>query len=202
MNKTYKTYSKPLLASYSESLLYEAGVDEAGRGCLAGPVVAAAVILPAYTELEFLDDSKKLSAGLRQSLCNQIKNQALAWAIGSACPAEIDKINILQATFLAMHRAIDQLSVRADLLLIDGNRFANYNTINHVCLIAGDARFKSIAAASVLAKVYRDALMDKLNNEYPVYNWRQNKGYPTLFHRQAIAEHELCEHHRKSFKIR
>lgn len=179
----------------------EAGCDEAGRGCLAGPVFAAAVILKPGFRNQLLDDSKKLSENHRLELKEIIEAKALAWAVASVSAAEIDEINILQASFLAMHRAIDQLKKRPEFLLIDGNRFAPYPGIEHSCEIKGDGRFKSIAAASILAKTYRDAHMRKLALEFPQYQWERNKGYPTLAHRAAIKEHGPTKWHRKSFTL-
>ncbi|MBK8226162.1 MAG: ribonuclease HII [Flavobacteriales bacterium] len=189
------------LAAYLEQGRVEAGCDEAGRGCLAGPVVAAAVILPPRVRLPGLDDSKKLSEAARGALRPMIEERALAWAVAAVGPGEIDSINILRASFLAMHRAIDALKQRPDHLLIDGNRFAAYPGIAHSCLVRGDGRFRSIAAASVLAKTHRDALMRELHHEDPRYGWAINKGYPTPDHRAAIALHGACEHHRRSFRL-
>ena len=180
---------------------YEAGCDEAGRGCLAGPVVAAAVILPPYFKNNMLNDSNQLSKTKRNVLFPLIQEQALAYGIGVVSPQEIDEINILNASFLAMHRAVDQLSISPDRLLIDGNRFNPYKAIPHHCIVKGDAKLMAIAAASVLAKVHRDELMDELHAQFPVYDWKQNNGYPTKFHRQAIAEHGVTPFHRKSFKL-
>lgn len=179
----------------------EAGCDEAGRGCLAGPVVAAAVILPSGVRLPGLNDSKQLSEARREALRPLIEERALAWCVASCSPEEIDRFNILQASFIAMHRAIDGLKQRPDLLLIDGNRFTPYFGIAHVCHIKGDGRFKSIAAASVLAKTHRDALMHELHNSHPHFNWAVNKGYPTEEHRNALRMHGPTEHHRRSFRL-
>lgn len=179
----------------------EAGCDEAGRGCLAGPVVAAAVILPDTFEAEGLNDSKKLSEADRNRLREIIEKNASAWAVGFVHPEEIDKMNILRASFLAMHRAIQQLKIVPELLLIDGNRFHPYPGIRHVCHIKGDARFKSIAAASVLAKTWRDEYMTNLSLEFSHYGWDKNKGYPTEDHREALRLHGSCTHHRKSFTL-
>ena len=178
-----------------------AGCDEAGRGCLAGPVVAAAIILPKGFKNTMLNDSKVLSEKKRDLLRPIIEKEAIAWAVGVVSPAEIDKINILNASFLAMHRAIDDLSTKAELLLIDGNRFNPYPNIPHKCIIKGDAKFMSIAAASVLAKTYRDDIMKDLDLKYPKYYWRNNKGYPTKQHRKAITEYGANSHHRKSFQL-
>lgn len=179
----------------------EAGCDEAGRGCLAGPVVAAAVILPPDFKNDLLNDSKKLTEKQRNNLFPIIKEQALSYGIGTVSCKEIDNINILNASFLAMHRAIDQLKTKAELLLIDGNRFTPYPNISHECIIKGDAKFMSIAAASVLAKVHRDETMQQLAKDYPFYDWIKNKGYPTKAHREAILKHGDCIHHRKTFKL-
>ncbi len=181
--------------------LIEAGCDEAGRGCLAGPVVAAAVILPADLRIPGLDDSKKLSAADRDRLRPQIEQKALAWAVAMVAPQEIDRINILKASFLAMHRAIEHLRVTPELLVIDGNRFTPYLGIPHVCEVKGDGRFRHIAAASVLAKTHRDALMDRLHSAHPQYGWAQNKGYPTMAHREAIRTYGPSAHHRMSFTL-
>ena len=178
-----------------------AGCDEAGRGCLAGPVVAAAVILPKGFKNIILNDSKILSEKNRNLLRPIIEKQAITWAIGIVSPAEIDKINILNASFLAMHRAIENLAIKAELLIIDGNRFNPYPKIPHECIIKGDGKFMSIAAASVLAKTYRDNLMKELDIQFPDYHWKNNKGYPTKQHRKAIAEIGANKHHRKTFQL-
>lgn len=177
----------------------EAGCDEAGRGCLAGPVVAAAVILPPKFKNDILDDSKKLTEKKRYALREIIEKEALAWAVGIVSPEEIDKINILNASFLAMHRAIDQLKLKPEQLLIDGNRFNPYNNTPHHCIIKGDGKYLAIAAASVLAKTYRDDLMLELHENFPIYDWDSNKGYPTKKHRLAIREYGNTPHHRKTF---
>jgi len=187
-----------LLLSFDKNKI-EAGCDEAGRGCLAGPVVAAAVILPPEFKNLILDDSKKLSEKKRYLLKDIIEKEALAWAVGVVSPMEIDKINILNASFLAMHRAIDQLKVSPEQLLIDGNRFNSYNNTPHHCIIKGDGKYLAIAAASVLAKTYRDDLMLALHEKYPIYDWNSNKGYPTKKHRLAIREYGITPHHRKTF---
>jgi len=179
----------------------EAGCDEAGRGCLAGPVVAAAVILPAGFRHKLLDDSKKMSEKDRELLEPIIKEKALAYAIGVVDHITIDQINILNASFLAMHRAIDALATKPEFLLIDGNRFNRYNDISHACIIKGDGIYKSIAAASVLAKVHRDRMMHDFHNDFPAYNWKQNKGYPTEAHREAIEKHGTTPLHRMSFTL-
>jgi ribonuclease HII len=178
-----------------------AGCDEAGRGCLAGPVVAAAVILPKNFRNKILNDSKVLSKKKRDLLRTIIEKQAITYAIGIVSPDEIDKINILNASFLAMHRAIENLSIKAELLIIDGNRFNPYSEIPHECIIKGDGKFMSIAAASILAKTYRDDIMKKLDIKFPDYHWKNNKGYPTKQHRKAIAEIGANKHHRKTFQL-
>jgi ribonuclease HII len=178
-----------------------AGCDEAGRGCLAGPVVAAAVILPNNFKNKMLNDSKLLSEKKRDLLRKVIEKQATCWAIGMVSAAEIDKINILNASFLAMHRAIKKLYVEPEFLIIDGNRFNPYQGINHECIIKGDGKYLAIAAASVLAKTYRDDIMKKLADEFPDYNWQNNKGYPTKKHRNAIEKNGISKHHRKSFQL-
>jgi ribonuclease HII len=178
-----------------------AGCDEAGRGCLAGPVVAAAVILPKRFKNIILNDSKVLSEKNRDLLRPIIEKQAITWAIGIVSPAEIDEINILNASFLAMHRAIENLAIKAELLIIDGNRFNPYPEIPHECIIKGDRKFMSIAAASILAKTYRDDLMKELDLKSPDYHWKKNKGYPTKQHRKAIAEIGVNKHHRKTFQL-
>lgn len=177
----------------------EAGCDEAGRGCLAGPVFAAAVILPSGFENELLNDSKKLTEKQRYALRPVIEREALTFAVGVVDNQEIDQINILNASFLAMHRAIGQLGVRPEHLLIDGNRFKAYPEIPHTCVVKGDGKFLAIAAASVLAKTYRDDYMDAIHAEYPLYGWNQNKGYPTLHHRQLVRQIGITPYHRKSF---
>jgi len=179
----------------------EAGCDEAGRGCLAGPVVAAAVILPDDFEHPLLNDSKQLSAKVRDQLRIFIEANALAWAVAEASPEEIDDINILNASILAMNRAIRKLKIIPQHLLIDGNRFRNSTEIPYTCLIKGDARFLSIAAASVLAKTHRDEMMITLHRDFPQFGWTQNKGYPTVFHREAIKEFGISPFHRKTFRM-
>ena len=179
----------------------EAGCDEAGRGCLAGPVTAAAVILPEGFSNDLLNDSKQLTEKQRDSLRPIIEREALAWAVAFVTPQEIDEINILKASFLAMHRAIDQLKTRPEALLIDGNRFTKYQDLPHTCIVKGDGKYLSIAAASILAKTYRDDYMNQLHREYPVYDWDHNKGYPTKKHRAAIAEHGISPYHRKSYNL-
>jgi ribonuclease HII len=179
----------------------EAGCDEAGRGCLAGPVVAAAVILPDGFDHPLLNDSKQLSRKVRDDLRVVIENIAVAWAVAMASPEEIDEINILNASILAMNRAVIQLSALPDHLLIDGNRFRNQTGIPYTCLVKGDARFLSIAAASVLAKTHRDELMESIDLQFPAFGWKNNKGYPTEFHRKAICQHGITTWHRKSFRL-
>lgn len=179
----------------------EAGCDEAGRGCLAGAVYAAAVILPPDFRNELLNDSKQLTEKQRYALRGVIEREASAWAIGIVSPEEIDKINILNASFLAMHRAIDGLKIRPKHLLIDGNRFNPYQGVPYTTVVKGDGKYMSIAAASVLAKTYRDDYMNRLHEEFPVYDWVHNKGYPTPKHRSAIAEHGITPYHRKSFNL-
>ena len=188
-----------LLTHYSD--LIEAGCDEAGRGCLAGPVVAGAVILKSGADYPDLDDSKKLTEKKRMELREMIMNEALAYGIGIVTASEIDQINILNASFLAMHRAIDQLRVRPEFLLIDGNRFNKYHDLKHICVVGGDAKYQSIAAASILAKTTRDLLMEEYDLRYPQYHWKKNKGYPTPEHKQAIAEYGITDLHRKSFNM-
>lgn len=179
----------------------EAGCDEAGRGCLAGPVFASAVILPKKFDHPLLNDSKLMSEKNRDLLRPVIEKEAICWAVGQVSPSEIDEINILNASFLAMHRAIDQLKERPTSLLIDGNRFKAYEQIPHHCIIKGDQKYLSIAAASVLAKTYRDAYMKRLAAQFPDYGWLSNKGYPTKAHRNAIRIHGPTPHHRKSFRL-
>ncbi|WP_346749447.1 ribonuclease HII [Prevotella jejuni] len=189
-----------LLSHYYEGLV-EAGCDEAGRGCLAGSVYAAAVILPPDYENELLNDSKKLSAKKRYTLRAEIERDAVAWAVGVVTPEEIDKINILNASFLAMHRALDQLKVRPEAVIVDGNRFKPYQELPFTTIVKGDGKYLSIAAASILAKTYRDDYMHALAKEYPQYDWQSNMGYPTKKHRKAISEHGVTPYHRKSFNL-
>ncbi len=181
--------------------LIEAGCDEAGRGCIAGPVVAAAVILPRGMDFPEFDDSKKLTEKQREKLRAKVLENAAAYGVGIVSAEEIDEINILNASFLAMHRAVDQLEIRPELLLIDGNRFNKYHDIKHQCIVGGDAKYQSIAAASILAKTTRDHIMEELDNQYPAYNWKQNKGYPTIEHKNAVAEHGMSPYHRKTFNM-
>lgn len=189
-----------LKSHYYESLI-EAGCDEAGRGCLAGSVYAAAVILPPDYQNELLNDSKKLTAKKRYALREEIERDAIAWAVGIVTPEEIDKINILNASFLAMHRALDQLSVRPEAVIVDGNRFKPYQDLPSTTIVKGDGKYLSIAAASILAKTYRDDYMLSLAEEYPQYDWQSNMGYPTRKHRQAIREHGITPYHRKSYNL-
>lgn len=190
-----------MLEAYYTKDVIEAGCDEAGRGCLAGPVFAAAVILPNDFKSELLNDSKQLSEKNRYALRPLIEQEAIAWGIGVVTAPEIDAINILKASFLAMHRAIEQLKVQPQALLIDGNRFTPYKEIPFTCMVKGDGRFLSIAAASILAKTYRDDYMLQLAEEYPSYGWQQNKGYPTRAHREAISKHGITPYHRKTFTL-
>ncbi|MDJ0646478.1 MAG: ribonuclease HII [Flavobacteriaceae bacterium] len=189
-----------LLQNYSEYKL-EAGTDESGRGCLAGPVVAAAVILPDGFRHSLLNDSKQLTERRRLELKTIIEQEALAYAVNFVWQDEIDQVNILNASILAMHRALDGLEVRPEFIIVDGNKFKNYKDISHQTVIKGDGKYLSIAAASVLAKTYRDDYMAKIHNEYLYYNWKQNKGYPTRQHREAIKEFGITEYHRKSFRL-
>ena len=190
-----------MLKAFHSKGLTEAGCDEAGRGCLAGPVVASAVILPTNFRHKLLNDSKQLTHKQRQILEPIIKEKALSWAIGIVSPQEIDEINILNASFLAMHRAIDKLERKVDLLLIDGNRFKTYKDIKHLCIVKGDSKFASIAAASVIAKNFRDEIMLDLDSKFTQYDWKNNKGYPTAKHREAIRQIGACKHHRKSYQL-
>lgn len=191
----------PRLRNFLNKGLVEAGCDEAGRGCLAGPVFAAAVILPLNFKAPLLNDSKKLNQAQRNTLRLQIEEKAVSWAVAQVSHTVIDQINILQASFLAMHRAVAQLKTTPQHLLIDGNRFNPYPQIDHSCLIKGDARFKNIAAASILAKTHRDDFMLKLHPQFPQYNWQKNKGYPTQAHRKAIAQTGASPYHRFSFTL-
>ncbi len=181
--------------------LIEAGCDEAGRGCLAGSVYAAAVILPADYDNSALNDSKKLTEHQRYALREQIMADAEAWAVGEVTPEEIDKINILKASFLAMHRALDQLKVRPEAIIVDGNRFVPYHDLPYTTVVKGDGKYQAIAAASILAKTFRDDYMKELDREYPCYGWAGNKGYPTAKHRQAIREHGVSPYHRMSYNL-
>ena len=186
----------PFLTTFNE-----AGCDEAGRGCLAGPVVAAAVMLPKGFKNKLLNDSKKISEKNRNKLRIIIEVEATSWGIGFVSPYEIDKINILQASFLAMHRAIGQLKAKPKHLVIDGNKFNPYKKIPHTCIVKGDGKYMNIAAASILAKTHRDELMYNIHEKFPCYNWKKNKGYPTKEHREAISTHGTSPHHRMSFKL-
>lgn len=194
--------TKHQLLPYLDHTKVEAGCDEAGRGCLAGSVFAAAVILPHDYDNPLLNDSKQLTEKRRYALREQIERDAVAWAVGIVTPEEIDKVNILHASFLAMHRALDQLKVRPEALLIDGNRFDPYPEGQpYTCIIHGDATYQSIAAASILAKTYRDDYMDRLAKEYPMYGWSRNKGYPTREHREAIRQYGPSPYHRRTFNL-
>ena len=189
-----------LLCVYHEEFI-EAGCDEAGRGCLAGPVMAAAVILPKNFYLPGLNDSKKLTHKQREHLRSIIEAEAIAWAVASVDHTEIDEINILNASFLAMHSAIDKLKVKPGYLAIDGNRFKAYPEIPHACIVKGDGKYLNIAAASILAKTHRDEYMTNLHDDFAIYNWQQNKGYPTIAHRQVVIEFGLSPFHRKTFNV-
>ena len=189
------------LKGYYTKGLIEAGVDEVGRGCLAGPVVAAAVILPPRFSHKLLNDSKQVRAKDRKQLAKYIQKKALAWAVAEIDNYEIDKINILQATYKAMHHALDDLQLSPEHILVDGNRFLPYPFTPHTCVIKGDSKFKSIAAASILAKVHRDNLMAELHEKYPHYGWQRNAGYPTREHRAGIESNGPCPLHRQSFKL-
>lgn len=190
-----------MLKSFHIEGAVEAGCDEAGRGCIAGPVFAAAVILPLHFSNPVLDDSKKLSAKKRLLLRPLVEQEALAWGVGVVHEKEIDQINILNASFLAMHRALDKLQVHPSHLLIDGNRFRPYRSIAHSCIVKGDGIFASIAAASILAKTHRDEYMLSLHQEYPHYGWDRNMGYPTMEHRKGVLKHGPTPYHRRSFKL-
>jgi len=190
-----------MLRSCYNADVIEAGLDEVGRGCLAGPVVAAAVILQNNYQHPSLNDSKQLSRHQREVLKKDIERDALAWAVAEVSHQDIDRINILKASFLAMHRAVDSLTIKPEHLLIDGNRFVPYPMIPHTCIIKGDTHFLSIAAASVLAKTYRDDLMEELGREFPAYGWAKNVGYPTPVHRAAIRQFGPTKYHRMSFRL-
>ena len=192
---------KDNISPFFDPILLEAGCDEAGRGCLAGPVVASSVILPKDFRHPFLNDSKQLSEKKREQLRPIIEKEAVSWAVTFISPKEIDEINILKASIYAMHRSLDQLKTIPELILIDGNRFIPYSNIPHQCIVKGDSKFLCIAAASILAKTYRDEYMSNLHNNFPEYNWKKNKGYPTLEHRAAIKKFGSNEHHRLSFKL-
>lgn len=190
-----------MLEQFHTAGVIEAGCDEAGRGCLAGPVVAAAVILPPDFRNELLNDSKQLSEKRREELRKIIEQEAIAWGVAWCDNNEIDQINILNASIKAMHKALDKLSIKPEHIIVDGNRFKPYNSTPHQCIVKGDARFMSIAAASILAKTYRDHYMCEMHEKYPAYNWKKNKGYPTKDHRKAIEENGPCELHRLSYKL-
>lgn len=190
-----------ILKSYLEANRIEVGCDEAGRGCLAGPVFAAAVVLPPNFKCEGLDDSKKLTEKKRKELRPIIERDAIAFSIGICSPDDIDKLNILWASVEAMHRAVSGLSVFPEHILVDGNRFRPYHDVPHTCVVGGDAKYLSIAAASVLAKTYRDDYMAEIHKEFPQYDWAQNKGYPTKAHRNAIKQYGITEYHRNSFNL-
>lgn len=189
-----------MLYSAFQNKHIEAGCDEAGRGCLAGPVFAAAVIFPPDFKYVGIDDSKKLTSSQRYALRELIQKEAIAYAVGQVDAEEIDEINILNASFLAMHRALDLMAVSPGFLIIDGNRFKPYRSLSHECIIKGDGKYLSIAAASILAKTYRDDYMANLAIQYPQYDWQNNKGYATLKHRMAVTEHGLSPYHRKTFR--
>lgn len=188
-----------MLYNYSFNT-FEAGTDEAGRGCLAGPVTAAALILPKDFKNDTINDSKLLSEKKRGLLKPIIENSSVTYGVAHIQPLKIDEINILNASILAMHKAIDQLNKKPEFIIVDGNRFKPYNNIPHECIIKGDSKYMSIAAASILAKTYRDAYMEKIHEEYPMYNWKKNKGYPTKEHREAIRKYGITKYHRKSFR--
>jgi ribonuclease HII len=190
-----------MLSSHYYEGKIEAGCDEAGRGCLAGSVFAAAVILPPDYQNQQLNDSKQLTERQRYQLRTVIERDALSWAVGIVTPEEIDHINILNASILAMHRALDQLQLRPEAIIVDGNRFKPYSSLPHTCVVKGDGKFLSIAAASILAKTYRDDYMNAIANEYPQYDWKQNKGYPTRKHREAIRLHGITPYHRRTFNL-
>lgn len=192
---------KHVLKSHYYSNLIEAGCDEAGRGCLAGSVFAAAVILPSDYDNHVLNDSKQLTRKKRNELREVIMQAAVAWAVGEVSPQEIDEINILRASFLAMHRALDQLKVRPQAIIVDGNRFTPYHDIPYTTIVKGDAKYQSIAAASILAKTFRDDYMDRLAEEYPQYHWESNMGYPTREHRAAIQQYGVTPYHRRSYNL-
>lgn len=192
---------KHVLKSHYYSNLIEAGCDEAGRGCLAGSVFAAAVILPSDYDNHVLNDSKQLTRKKRNELREVIMQAAVAWAVGEVSPQEIDEINILRASFLAMHRALDQLKVRPQAIIVDGNRFIPYHDVPYTTIVKGDAKYQSIAAASILAKTFRDDYMDRLAEEYPQYHWESNMGYPTREHRAAIQQYGVTPYHRRSYNL-
>jgi ribonuclease HII len=189
------------LLPYHQAELLEAGCDEAGRGCLAGPVFAAAVILPSDFYHPLLNDSKQVTENQRDTLRSIIEKESLAWAVAEVSAFEIDQTNILKASLLAMHRALNALSTRPQFILVDGNRFHPYPATPHLCVVKGDGKYASIAAASILAKTHRDEAMSRLHAEYPQYQWHQNKGYPTELHREAIRQHGISPWHRRSFQL-
>jgi ribonuclease HII len=190
-----------VLKQYFQKGIVEVGTDEAGRGCLSGPVVAAAVILPRNYKSKILNDSKQLSASVREELRAEIESVAVTYGVAFVEPQKIDEINILNASIYAMHLALEKLNQKPELILVDGNRFKPFQNIKHQCVIKGDATYLSIAAASVLAKTYRDAYMQNLHEQFPQYGWNENKGYPTQSHRKAIAEFGVTDYHRKSFRL-
>ena len=190
-----------MLKKQHTKFLYECGTDEAGRGCLAGPVTAAAVILPKSFRNKLINDSKQLNALNRAELRKVIEKKALCYSVQHVYMEEIDEINILNASILAMHKCIDCLNISPEFIVVDGNRFKNYQTIPHECIIKGDGKYLNIAAASILAKTHRDEYMTKIHEEFPMYNWKQNKGYPTEEHREAIQKYGTTIYHRKSFKL-
>ena len=189
------------LSPFLHTDLIEAGCDEAGRGCLAGPVFAAAVVLPKDFYHPLLNDSKQLTENQRDTLRYVVEREAICWSVARVTADEIDRINILKASFLAMHRALDGFPEAPEFILVDGNRFVRYREVPHACIIKGDGKYASIAAASVLAKTYRDAYMKDLHPQHPQYDWQTNKGYPTLAHREAIRQHGITPHHRRSFQL-
>lgn len=189
-----------LVRSFSKSPL-ECGTDEAGRGCLAGPVTAAAVILPKNFRNKLINDSKKINSVSRASLRKVIEEKAVCYSVQHIYMEEIDEINILNASILAMHKCIDKLDPIPEFIIVDGNRFKNFKGVPHECIIKGDGKYLTIAAASILAKTYRDEFMMKIHEEYPMYNWKQNKGYPTVEHREAIKKYGVTKYHRRSFKL-
>lgn len=190
-----------MLNSNYSGFEFEAGTDEAGRGCLCGPVVAAAVILPKAFNHPQLNDSKKLSEKERQQLKSIIEKEALAYSVSFVMQEEVDEINVLQASITGMHRSINQLEIKPQFIIVDGNKFRNYFDVPHKTIVKGDSKYLSIAAASILAKTYRDAYMEKIHKEFPMYDWNKNKGYPTKKHREAIRIHGATYHHRKSFRL-
>ncbi len=190
-----------MLKPYLSAERVEVGCDEAGRGCLAGAVYAAAVVLPLGFDAPLLNDSKQLNEAARRALRLQIEREAVGWAVGVVSAAEIDEINILQASFLAMHRALEALHTQFEHILVDGNRFKPFQKVGHTCVVKGDGIYQSIAAASILAKTHRDEEMERLHALFPAYGWAQNKGYPTVAHRRAIAQYGITPHHRRTFRL-